>query len=69
MIEVRIAPLLAADAEKVEQAILLIDPQQLRHIPLAAGDLALEVAGRQIVEVEVPPVIALREPDYLIGGR
>ena len=67
--EVRVAPLLAADAEEVELAILLVHAQQLGDVPLAFGDLVLELAGLRIVEVEMAPVVALAEPDELLRLR
>src|SRR5450759_4650842 len=65
--EIRVAPLFAADAEEVELAILLVDTQQLGDVPLAAGDLVLELGGLRIVQVEMAPVVALAEPEELLG--
>ena len=67
--EVRVASLLPSDAEEVELAILLVDTQQLGDVPLAFGDLVLELAGLGIVEVEMSPVVALAEPEELPGLR
>ena len=67
--EIRVAPLLAAHAEEVELAILLVHAQQLGDVPLALGDLVLQLAGLGIVEVEMAPVVALAEPDELLGLR
>ena len=69
MIEVGIAPLLVANAQEVEQAVVFVNTQQLAHIPFAARDLAFELASSQIIEIKVAPVIALGKPDYLIGRR
>src|ERR1019366_1803507 len=38
-------------------------------VPLAPGDLVLELAGLGIVEVEMAPVVALAEPDDFPGLR
>ena len=65
VLEVGIAWLPSRSGE-VERAALLVDPPQLQHVPVAAGDPALEPAGPQVVEVEVPPVVALGKPDHLV---
>ena len=46
-----------------------VDAQQLGDVTLAGGDLVLELAGFGVVQVELAPVIALRKPDDLLGGR
>ena len=67
--EIRIAPLLAADADEIQHPVLLVDAQQLRDVALAAGDRVLQPAALQIVEIQVAPVVAFREPDDLVRGR
>src|ERR1019366_2247937 len=67
--EIRVAPLLAAHAKKVDLAILLVHAQHLGDVPLALGDLVLELAGLGIIEVEMAPVVALAEPEDLAGLR
>jgi hypothetical protein len=54
--EVRIAPLLPADAEEVNGAGLLVDAEYPGDVALAGGDRVLELPGLQIVEIEMPPV-------------
>ena len=48
--EIRIA-LLAAHTEEVQHAILLVDAQHLRDVPIAGRDLIFQLAGLRIVEV------------------
>ena len=66
MREVRVVALLAADRQEEEQPALLVDAQQLRDVAFAAGDLALQLAGLQVVEIELAPVVALGEPDDFV---
>src|SRR6266404_6673721 len=68
MTEVRIASTLLCVAYEPEGSALLVDSTQVSDIPIPAGDLALELARREIVEIELPPVIALGEPDHFIRG-
>ncbi len=55
-------------ADEVHGARLLVDADDLADRPLAGGDLVLQLAGREVVEVEVAPVVALGVPDHLVGG-
>jgi hypothetical protein len=41
----------------------------LRDVALARGDGVLELAGGEIVQIEVSPVLSFREPDEFIGRR
>ena len=41
----------------------------LRHVTRARGDRVLQLAGLEIVEVEIAPVGALAVPDRLVRGR
>src|SRR4029077_15261041 len=66
--EVWIASRLLCVADEPERSALLVDSTQLRDIPLPAGDLALELSRREIVEIELTPIIALGEPDHFIRG-
>ena len=69
MREVRVATLLAADRLDEQQPALLVDAQQLRDVAFAAGDLALQLAGLEVVEIELAPVVALGEPDHFVRRR
>src|SRR5688572_32009352 len=66
MPEVRVASALAANTLEVEHPIRFIDSKQPGDVTLAARDLVLQLAALQIVEIEVAPVVFLREPDRLI---
>ena len=68
MLEVGVAAWLLADAEEVDGAGLLVDAEDLRDVAVAVGDLVLELAGGEVVEVEIAPVVALAEPEDFIGG-
>ena len=65
--EVGIAAGLLAYAEEVESAGFLVDAKDLRDIAVSVGDLAFELAGGEVVEIEIAPVVALAEPEDLIG--
>jgi hypothetical protein len=58
MAEVRILSLLATQGREVERARLLIDARDLRYRPFAGRDLVLELAGVEIVKVELAPVVS-----------
>ena len=64
--EVRILALLASVRRVPDRARLLIDARDLRHRTFAARDLSLQLAGVEIVEVELAPVVALRVPDHFV---
>jgi len=59
MSEVRVARF-PAIGQEAERACLLIHTKQLGHHPVAGRDLVLELPGCQVVEIEVPPIVALR---------
>src|SRR6202022_1138783 len=65
--EVRIAAALLGISNEIEGAALLVDAEKLRDVAFSARDLALECAGREIVQIELCPVVALREPDHFVG--
>src|SRR5260370_27057726 len=67
--EIGIAPLLAPHAEKIQHPVLFIDYQQLSDIPVAVGDLPLDLAGFEVAQVEMSPIVSLREPDQLARSR
>ena len=67
--EVRVAPLLAADADEIQLAVLLVHAQQLRDVAVAGGDRVLLAPGLQVVQVELAPVVALGKPDHLVRAR
>ena len=67
--EVRIAPWLSADRLEEEHAGLVIDTEQLCDVAVAGRDLVFELAGLQIVEIELTPIVALRKPDHFIRRR
>src|SRR4029079_18795451 len=45
---------------------LLLDAHYVVDVAVAGRDLVLEPTGREVVEVEVQPVRALRPPDQLV---
>ena len=59
MFEVRITTSFTTHAEKVNQAILRVDPEHVRYGPIAFRDLVLQAPGRGIVKIEMAPVIPL----------
>ena len=65
-LEVRIFACFLADSAEEQHAGFLVDPEQLRDVPVAVGDLVLQLAGRDVVKVEVAPVVFLGEPDELV---
>jgi hypothetical protein len=67
--EVRVAACFTADTREVDGAAAAVHVQQLRHVPRAARHLPLQCAGAQVVQVEVPPVVALRPPQHLVRRR
>ena len=67
--EVRITPALLSASDKPDRSACLVDATELRDVPFAAGDLALELAGGEIVQIELAPVVALREPDHFVRCR
>src|SRR5256885_15991191 len=69
MTEVWVTTLLACVADEVDDAILLVDASHLRDVPFPAGDLRLQLSCRQIIQVELAPVITFGKPDHLIRRR
>jgi hypothetical protein len=65
--EVGILPFLAAVRAEPQRAGLLVDPRDLHHRAFARRNLVLQLARLQVVEIELPPVIALRVPDHFIA--
>ncbi len=59
----------AADAAEPHGARNRIDLEQLGDVAFAGGDGVLELAGGQVVQVELAPVGALGKPDRLVGLR
>src|SRR4029453_3039580 len=68
MNEVRITPLFLPDAAEVQEPVLLIDPDQLRNVPLTRRNLILQPPRLQIVEIALPPVVTFSKPDHLVRG-
>ena len=64
--EVRIAAWRLAHAAVPQGAALFIETQDVRDVARPFRDLALQRAGREIVEIEVAPVVALGEPEHLV---
>jgi hypothetical protein len=56
--EIRIAPFLA-DRQEIQHPILFVDPQELGDVAIAFRDLVLFATGPHIVQVQLPPVVAL----------
>ena len=67
--EVRIAAFLFADAEEIDHAVLFVDAQQLRDVAFAGRDRVLQLAGVEVVQIKMPPVVALRKPDHFVRCR
>src|ERR1051325_8429232 len=67
--EIWVATFFLADAEEVDGAVLFIDLQHLRYVAVTAGALVLQLARGKIVEVKLAPVVALTEPDGLVGAE
>ena len=66
MLVVGIAVWLLAHADKADGARFLVDVEHLGYIAGTMRDLIFELAGGQVVEVEIAPVVALAEPENLI---
>src|SRR5271170_6088127 len=66
VLKIWIAALFLADPDEVNRAGRLVDAQHLRDIAVTMGNLVLELAGREVVEIEIAPVIALAEPENLV---
>src|SRR5215471_13171362 len=69
MPEIRIAPLLLADAGEIDRPTLLVHPQHLGDIADPGRYLVLQASGLQVVQIELAPPIALREPENLVRFR
>ena len=63
---IRVVARLPTDAAEVKDAGFLVDAEDLGDVPVAVGDLVLELAGGGVVEVEVAPAVALGEPEELV---
>ena len=57
--EVRIAPAFPGVPDEVQRPRFLVDAPQLGNVSFTAGDLRLQLPVAQIVEVELPPIVAL----------
>src|ERR1039458_1963125 len=68
MLEIGIAALLFADSDEVDGSRLLVDAQNLGDVARAVRDLVFELAGGEVVEVEIAPVVAFAEPQNFIGS-
>src|SRR5687768_13030386 len=66
MTEVRIATALSSHADKQNRARLLVDAQHFGDVPLTGGDSAFELSAGEVVQVQMSPIIALREPQHLV---
>ena len=67
--EIRVAARHLADATKPQRARLLVHAQELRHVADTTRDLALQLSGGEVIEVQLPPIVPLREPDHLVRRR
>ena len=65
--EIGIAALLFTGAEEIHHPILFVHSEGSRNIAVTRGNRIFELAGSQIVKIQMTPVIALREPDHLVG--
>src|SRR5215471_9907069 len=66
--EIRILARLFSASQKIHNTFLFIHPDKLRHHPIAARDLVLQLAGGEIVEIKVSPVAAFGEPNNFVGA-
>src|SRR5688572_11875274 len=66
MTEVRIPTALAPDANEQDRPRLLIDPQDLGHVSFPGRDPILQLPTREVVQIEMAPIVALRKPQHLI---
>src|ERR1700743_600186 len=57
---------LFAFCQKIENTFLFIDPDELRHHPIALRDLVLDFSGSSIIEIQMSPVVPLGIPDDFI---
>jgi hypothetical protein len=64
--EVGVFARIAAPGFDDQRASNGVDVLDALHRPGAAGDLAQELAGVQVVGVELGPVVALRRPEDLV---
>src|SRR5690625_6689885 len=62
MRKIGVPALLPTHTGQQQRPLLFIDPDQVDHIPASPGDLALALTGRQIMQIEVSPVICTCEP-------
>src|SRR3954465_6208891 len=66
--EVGIPSCLFTNSLEEQRTIAGVDMKELRDVAVAGCDLAFELASLQIIEIQLPPVVALGEPDHFIGG-
>ena len=72
MYEIRILVLIDARSREVNNAVGLIHILHLAHKPVALGNLArlchaALLVGAHVIEVDVVPVVALRDPKHLLA--
>ena len=72
MYEIRILVLVDARSREVNNAVGLIHILHLAHKPVALGNLArlchaALLVGAHVIEVDVVPVVALRDPKHLLA--
>jgi hypothetical protein len=65
---VGVAAVLFAYGEEVEGAGFLVDGEDLGDVAGAGGDLVLELAGGEVVEIHLAPVVAFGEPEEFVRG-
>ena len=66
---VRVAARLAADAGEPHRARRRIQAQHFGDVPVAARSPALQLAGGEVVQVQVAPVAALAPPQHFVALR
>ena len=69
MRKIRVAAWLLTYRKKVNRARVLIHVQHFGDIAFALRDLIFQVARRQVVKVKLAPIVALAEPEDLVGLR
>src|ERR1700685_2384634 len=65
--EVRVFAFLAAVGQEIDAAIFFVNRDDAAHPPGAVGQLAFELAGLCVVEIDMVPAIALGSPNDFSG--
>ena len=70
MLKVGIAILLPSHADEVDGTRFVVYIEDLGDVAGTTGDLVLQLAGAEVVEIEIAPVVTLAEPeDFVRFGK